>query len=81
LKLPVAGYWSGVWGRRSLSGADPASVAERDVSRLLAASAGLRRIVELADREAPDDGDSTSGAEDRDDESVAGRSTARTRVS
>jgi hypothetical protein len=37
-----------------LSGEDPSTPAARDVSRLLAAAPGLRQIVELADREDPD---------------------------
>lgn len=49
-----------MWGRRSLSGEDPASPAARDVTQLLAAAPGLRRIVELADREDPDQAAATS---------------------
>lgn len=56
-----------VWHRGSLSGEDAASVAARDVSRLLAASPGLRRLVELADREAPEGGLAPDGAENNDD--------------
>jgi hypothetical protein len=56
-----------VWNCGSLSGEDAASVAARDVSRLLAASPALRRLVELADRETPHDELAPDGAENHDD--------------
>jgi hypothetical protein len=61
------GVLASVWDRGSLSRQDAASVAARDVSRLLAASPALRRLVELADRETPHNERPPDRAENHDD--------------